>query len=267
MSETTDPVNGRTSLPSAVELESIAIEVAVDAARTVRTAPGQVVAIRTKSSPTDVLTKLDMEVEQSIRDDLKKSTPGASILGEEHGTDIGNSPIGWIIDPIDGTVNLTYDLPIVSVSIAATIDGDVVAGVVVDVASKEIFSAAAGRGARRNGLLIKPSSADSLAGSLIATGFSYAAEVRAAEAELLRRVLPATRDIRCFGSAALQLCWVACGRVDAYYELDIEQWDYAAGALIALESGALIKLPEGHNGGLVLAASPLVFPSLLEIVG
>lgn len=136
-----------------------------------------------------------------IREVLAKRTPGASVLGEEDGDIGGPSAVGWVVDPIDGTVNLTYDLPVVSVSLAATVDGAVVAGAVVDVLRDEVFSAAAGAGARRDGAGIAVSGAGDLAGSLIGTGFNYSAEGRAAEAAYLGKVLPAARDIRCFGSA------------------------------------------------------------------
>ncbi|MFV2063660.1 MAG: inositol monophosphatase, partial [Chloroflexota bacterium] len=142
-----------------------------------------------------------------------------------------------------------------------------VAGVVVDVSRDEVFSAAVGRGARMDGVPIGPSSAAGLEEALVATGFGYSAQARAAEAEHLSRVLPLARDIRCFGSSALHLCWVACGRIDAFYQRNMKRWDHAAGALIALESGARLEAPTPDNGELMVAASPRVFEPLLRLVG
>ena len=248
------------------KLEAIAVEVAGEGARAIRAAAGIADAVGTKSSPTDVVTDLDLVVEKAIREALTLHTPDASILGEEHDETVGESAIGWVVDPIDGTVNLTYDLPVIGVSIAATVAGDVVAGAVADVLRDEVFSAAAGAGARRDGSTIRPSGTTNLAEALVATGFGYAAEFRASQAEDLRKVLPAVGDIRCFGSAALHLCWVACGRVDAYYQRDLRLWDYAAGALIAREAGARVELPDPAGSDLVLAASPQIFEPLRLLV-
>ena len=139
-----------------------------------------------------------------------------------------------MVDPLDGTVNFLYSLPVMAVSVAAALDGDVVAGAVVDVLRDETFSAC-GRDGRpcgrppHRGLAHCPS----LAQALVLTGFSYRAEIRGRQGSIVHALLPAARDIRCFGSAALQLCWVGAGRADAYFERDIKVWDYAAGALIA----------------------------------
>jgi myo-inositol-1(or 4)-monophosphatase len=142
----------------------------------------------------------------------------------------------------------------------------VVAGAIVDVWHDEVFGAALGSGARLGGQGIGPSSVGRLSEALVATGFAYSADGRAAQVEAFGRVLPAARDIRCFGSSALHLCWVACGRIDAYYQRDMKLWDYAAGALIAAESGARLARPEPGNGQLMVAASPRVFEALLEFL-
>ncbi len=255
-----------TRLPTPPELEAIAAEAAARGADVIRTAAGALGSIGTKSSPTDPVTALDLAVEQVVREHLARRTPGASFLGEEGGAHIGDSALGWILDPIDGTVNLTYDVPFIGVSLAATIDGVVVAGAVVDVWQDETYSAASQRGARRAGVAISPSDSQELGQALVATGFEYSAQGRAAQVEAFGRVLPAARDIRCFGSSALHLCWVACGRVDAYYQRHANRWDYAAGALIALEAGARVELPSEHNGQLLLAASPGVFEPLLRLL-
>jgi myo-inositol-1(or 4)-monophosphatase len=223
--------------------------------------------VRTKSSPTDPVTALDLEVERVIREHLGRLTPGASFLGEEGGDRQGESSLGWILDPIDGTVNLMYDLPVISVSLAATVDGTIVAGVVVDVWRHEVFGAARGTGARLDGLPIRPSGVATLGEALVATGFAYAADVRAVEAGDVARILPVARDVRGFGSTALHLCWVACGRLDAYYQRGLKVWDYAAGALIAAEARARLAWPTPGNGHLMLAASPAIFDPLARLLG
>lgn len=224
-------------------LELIAIDVATEAARLVAAASGTASAAGTKTSPTDVVTHTDLQSETLIRNELLARCPGSAIVGEEYGTSLGSNHVGWIVDPIDGTVNFLYDLPVVAISIAATVDGAVVAGAVSDVHRGETFSASAGGGARRDGAAVNTSRVGELAHGLIGTGFSYDAGVRAEQAEVIGRVLPRCRDIRCMGSAALNLCWVACGRLDGYFERDLKLYDHAAGALIAAEGGALVTTP------------------------
>lgn len=248
------------------ELEAIAIDVASDAAQLVHRGLGHARVVGTKTTPTDVVTTTDLEVETVIRQALLARTPGASMAGEEHDALIGDTSITWVIDPIDGTVNFLYDLPAVAVSLAAKVNGNVVAGAVADVVRGEIFSAATGQGARRNGYKIRTSSVATLADALVTTGFAYSADHRSEEAEIFRRVLPEARDIRCFGSAALHLCWVACGRVDAFYERGLNDWDVAAGTLLATEAGALVEPASPGNGEVVIAASARIFETLRRLV-
>jgi myo-inositol-1(or 4)-monophosphatase len=171
-----------------------------------------------------------------------------------------------VVDPLDGTVNFLYSLPVVAVSVAAALDGDVVAGAVVDVLRDETFSASVGHGARLGGNPLELSQCQSLARALVMTGFSYRADIRARQGKIVEALLPAARDIRCFGSAALQLCWVGAGRADGYFERDIKVWDYAAGALIAREAGAVTELPCPENDDLVIAAPPALFEELRAVV-
>jgi myo-inositol-1(or 4)-monophosphatase len=248
------------------ELEAIAIEAASEGARVVRAAAGDLGTVRSKSTPTDPVTSLDVAAERAIREVLVTRAPGSSVLGEEGGVIGGPSGIGWVVDPIDGTVNLTYGLPVMSVSVAATVDDAVVAGAVVDILGGDVFSAARGRGAWREGSPIEPSAAIELAAALIGTGFSYAPEGRAAEAAYLSRVLPAARDVRCFGSAALNLCWVGCGRLDGFYQRNMQYWDFAAGELIAAEAGAAIVRPSPNNGQLLVASGPGIHAELVRAV-
>jgi len=253
--------------PDAVVLEAHAADVCRRAAALIRDQLGRAVGLETKSSPTDAVTQTDLDAEGLIRHALAEATPGAGFLGEEGGGSDHGARLRWVVDPLDGTVNFVYGLPVMAVSIAAAVDGDVVAGAVTDVVGRETFSAAAGRGARVDGRAIHVSDCATLAGALVVTGFSYRATVRARQGEVVGRLLPQIRDIRCFGSAALQLCWVGAGRVDAYFERDIKVWDHAAGELIAREGGARTELSCPENDGLVMAATPGVFDALRNVVG
>lgn len=256
-----------TAVSAARHLEYVARDVAELGAALVRESVGRAAAAGTKSSPTDVVTHTDLASERLIREELLIRCPGSSIVGEELADEVGNNNIGWIVDPIDGTVNFLYDLPVVSVSIAATIHGQVVAGAVVDILRAETFTATVGEGARRDGAAVSCSTPSGLSQSLVGTGFAYEADVRARQAAALGRLLPVCRDIRCMGSAALNLCWVGCGRLDAYFERDIKIYDYAAGALIASEGGANVDLRDGAEGDLTLAAAPGIHAEMRILVG
>jgi myo-inositol-1(or 4)-monophosphatase len=250
-------------------LETLAVSVARASAELIRTDLGRATRLGAKSSPTDVVTRTDLDAEALIRRLLAAATPDASVLGEEGGdtgTAGGRAELQWVVDPLDGTVNFLYGLPVMAVSVAAAVDGEVVAGAVVDVLRDETFSAAAGAGARLDGQPIEVSRCPSLPLALVLTGFSYQADVRSRQGDVVRALLPAARDIRCFGSAALQLCWVGAGRADAYFERDIKVWDYAAGSLVADEAGASSELPCPENDGLVLVATPAIFDELRVMV-
>lgn len=274
MTETT--IGPSVEIGPAGALEEVAIEVAGHAAELVRGALGRAEIVGTKSTPTDVVTGTDMAAEDLIRRELERRSPGCSILGEEQGLSSGAGDVVWIVDPIDGTVNFAYDLPVVGISLAATIAGRVVAGAVADVLRGEIYSAAVGQGARCDGGTISVGAVGQPAEALVFTGFSYDAARRAAEAETLTRVLPAVRDIRCMGSAALNLCWVASGRGDAFFERDLKVYDWAAAALVAAEAGAVLYLPptgkatvdgcRHSDDDLVLAAGPGLADILLPLV-
>jgi myo-inositol-1(or 4)-monophosphatase len=247
-------------------LEATAVSVAEAAAELIRARIGEAIRIGAKSSPTDVVTQTDIDAEALIRELLAEATPAAGFQGEESGISAARAPLQWVVDPLDGTVNFLYSLPVIAVSIAAAVDGAIVAGAVADVVRGETFSAGSGGGARVEGRQIQVSSCSELAQALVTTGFSYRARIRSHQGDVVRRLLPEARDIRCFGSAALELSWVAAGRVDAYFERDIKLWDFAAGSLIAAEAGAVVELPCPENDGLVIAASPAVFDDLREIV-
>jgi myo-inositol-1(or 4)-monophosphatase len=252
--------------PSPAELERIAAETARAAAGVVTAAYGRPRAVGRKSSPTDVVTQTDLRAEELVRELLRKATPDAGLLGEEGGTSAPGARVQWVIDPLDGTINFLYGVPLFAVSIAAAIDGEIVAGAVIDVLRDELFSAHLGGGARCDGDPIEVSSCTSLPDALVATGFSYQADLRDRQGEVAHRVLPRARDLRCFGSAALELCWVGCARVDGYFQRDTAIWDRAAGALIAAEAGASTELPCPENDDLIIVAAPGVFDDLWAVV-
>jgi len=223
-----------------------------------------------KSTPTDAVTEMDAASERLIVDRLLAARPGDRIVGEEgarhEGTD--DDVVTWYVDPIDGTVNYLYALPQFSVSIAAYVAGAAVAGVVYDVMRDEMYAAALGGGATCNGVALRCTPQTDLSLSLVATGFAYSAQTRAAQAQVLLHVLPTVRDIRRLGSAALDLCAVAAGRVDGYYEAGMHPWDWAAGALIASEAGARVGGLGGRPPGdwTTLAANPVLFEELERLL-
>jgi myo-inositol-1(or 4)-monophosphatase len=217
-----------------------------------------------KSSPTDIVTVMDTRIETFIIENLRAERPDDGFLGEEGGARSGSSSVRWVIDPIDGTVNYRYRLPHWSVSIAAEVEGVVVAGAIVDPSLGETWTAARGHGAHCNGAVVSCSTESHLEQALVGTGFGYAAELRARQAEVLRTVLPRVRDIRRVGSCAIDLCWVAAGRLDGYFERGPNVWDYSAGGLICEEAGARFDVQPGKPAGpdLVIAASPALFTPL-----
>ena len=199
-----------------------------------------------KSSPVDVVTAVDKASEALIVGRLLGARPEDGVLGEEGAARAGASGVRWVIDPIDGTVNFLYDLPAYSVSIAAEVDGEVVAGVVLNVATGDLFTATRGGGAhlsspgRPEPVRLTGSNPASLEQTLVATGFGYRVEQRRVQGAVVAALLPRVRDIRRFGSSALDLCAAAAGRTDAYYELDLNPWDHSAGALVAAEAGLVV---------------------------
>lgn len=220
-----------------------------------------VVNIDTKSDPTDVVTAMDRACEALLRERLAAERPGDGVHGEEHPEHSGTSGVRWILDPIDGTVNYLYGLENYSISIAVEVHGELVAGVVTKPATGEQFHAARGQGAFLDRWPIGCSAPDSLGLTLVATGFGYLTERRAAQGRAVGALLPQVRDIRRMGSAALDLCNVAAGRVDAYYEWGTHIWDWAAGAVICREAGVDVRLPVDDEG-LVVAAAPSIADAL-----
>jgi len=220
--------------------------------------------VSTKTTATDMVTEMDRASERLIVDGLLGIRPDDGILGEEGADEPGTSGVRWVVDPLDGTTNYLYGFPGFNVSIAAEIDGDAAVGVVFDVVRDELFAAVRGGGATRDGHPIRASDATELGHALVGTGFSYDADRRRRQGEVLVHVLPEVRDIRRQGAAALDLCSVACGRLDGYYERGLAPWDLAAGGLIAREAGAVVVGFDGGppTAGSVVAAAPGVARAL-----
>jgi fructose-1,6-bisphosphatase/inositol monophosphatase family enzyme len=246
-------------------LLNVALEAANGAAAILKEGVGQARQdVRTKSSPTDMVSEMDRAAEAFIDQLLTRRRPDDAVLAEEGSDRTGTSGVRWIVDPLDGTTNYLFGIPAYGVSVAVEVDGAATVGVVVDPSRSETWTAVAGRGAQLNGRPIRVSAAAiPLQQALIATGFSYRSEQRARQANIVSRVLPNVRDIRRFGSAALDLCWVAAGRVSGYYEWGLQPWDLAAGLLIAAEAGA--RNATLNDGTVVCAPLHLLGP-LCELI-
>ena len=260
------------SAPPPAELVAVGIEAAHAAGALLRErfAAGPT-ALRAKSSPTDLVSEADLAAERLIRDRLSAARPGDAILGEEGGArppTATESGLRWVVDPLDGTVNFLFGIPQWSVSIACEDASGGVVGVVFDPCRDELFAAERGRGATLNGRPVKASQGDDLSRALIGTGFSYEPEMRGRQARVLAELLPQVRDIRRGGSAAIDLAWVACGRLDGYYELGTRHWDRAAGMLLVSEAGGVVtpldRRDEGGEGA--LAAGRALHPGLALLV-
>ena len=253
--------------------ESALLEIAADAARVaaaeLRSRFGlQQAEVHAKSTPTDLVSEADTAAETAIRQLLADRRPGDSILGEEGG-ESGEGELRWLVDPLDGTINFLFGIPAFAVSVACEDASGTIAGVVLDPLRDECFASTRSGEATLNGEPIRRQPRPGgLELSMIATGFGYDARVRARQAEVLARVLPRVRDIRRVGAAALDLCWCACGRFDAYYERGLNPWDMAAGALIASRAGLEVReLPPvgGDAAGVVVASGELI-DELLALV-
>ncbi|WP_422770677.1 inositol monophosphatase family protein [Plantactinospora sp. WMMC1484] len=256
--------------PAPEELLKIAVEVAREAAGIAyRMRAEGVSAVATKSTVTDVVTAADRAVERQAVAALRAARPTDAVLGEEYGDADGPGPGGgsgvrWILDPIDGTVNYLYGLPHYAVSLAAEVDGEVVAGVVRNAATGDEWTAVRGGGAYRAGRRLGGSVETDLGQALVATGFGYDPARRAHQAGVLHQLLPHVRDIRRFGVASIDLCLAAEGMVDGYYEKGLNLWDHAAGGLVAAEAGLRVGGLNGAGPGpeLVIAAPPALFGPL-----
>lgn len=265
--------------PDPRALLDLAVGAAHAAGRLLEARPDRALTVDTKSTATDVVTEMDTAAERLVVETLLTARPDDGLLGEEGGGRPGRSGVRWVVDPIDGTVNYLYGIPQYAVSIAAELVppgpaaahtgvGEVVAGVVHQPATGATYTAVRGEGAFQDGRRLSVSGQEDLGQALVATGFGYAADRRARQAEVLRAVLPRVRDIRRLGSAALDLCLVASGQVDGYYERGLQPWDLAAGGLVAREAGARVEGLHGAPPGerLVLAAGPRLFAALHDLL-
>ncbi|CAN5849673.1 inositol monophosphatase [soil metagenome] len=224
--------------------------------------------VSTKSTDTDLVTDLDRWAEAEITERLLASRPDDAIEGEEGASVTGTSGVTWSVDPIDGTVNFVHAMPGFCVSIAAQVDGRSIAGVVVSPLHGDVFTAILHGGAQRNGRPIRCAEPPSLARSVLGTGFGYDPERRRRQAEVLTRVLPHIADIRRGGAAALDLCWVGCGRLDGYWEVGLNPWDHAAGGLVSTEAGARCAGLDGSTASdrFILAAPAETWDGLATLL-
>ena len=249
-----------------IELLGLARDVAAEAGALLRArlpaTPGALLRsgrATAKSSPTDLVTDIDRSSEALIVAKLLAARPDDGIHGEEGSSRESASGVTWVVDPLDGTINYLYGIPVFAVSIAASVGGRNVLGVVHNPMTGEMFAAAEGAGAWLNDLQLRlEPTGIPLAEALVGTGFSYGSQRRAAQARLIPEIVPAVRDIRRAGAAALDLCAVACGRLDAYYEAGLADWDVAAGEVIVREAGGtVIELEDLFPGSAtVVAAAP-----------
>jgi myo-inositol-1(or 4)-monophosphatase len=217
--------------------------------------------VRAKSGPTDPVSAADLAAEAAIRAVLARERPGDAILGEEGGATGGDGDLRWVVDPLDGTVNYLFGIPIFAVSVAVEDADGGLAGVVLDPSRGERFAATRSGTPTLDGRLIRGSQRADLATALVGTGFGYDRAVRGVQAEVAARVLPRVRDIRRAGAAAIDLCWCACGRLDAYWERGVRHWDYAAGALICERAGLVVRRLDAGGGlpeGIVVAPPALI---------
>jgi myo-inositol-1(or 4)-monophosphatase len=283
-------MTGVTGVTGAGELLVIAVGAALEAGQLLASKEGRVEVAATKSSPTDVVTEMDGRAEELIRARILVARPDDAILGEEGGQVEGaaDAPARWVVDPLDGTVNYLYGLHDWAVSIAVEVTGEIVAGAVYVPMRGELFTAVRGEGAwlestRGSGTaaaagesVIPDSTFERiplrcrpgvpLDQALVATGFGYRAERRAVQGEVVAALLPRIRDIRRNGVASADLCAVAAGRLDGYYERGLNYWDYAAGALIAAEAGAVVGDSKGGppSPSMTVAAGPGLFGPLSD---
>jgi myo-inositol-1(or 4)-monophosphatase len=275
--------NEHGTAPDAARLLDLAVATARAAADLAREHRAEGVAdIGTKSTITDLVTEADRAVERLIVRQIRQHRPHDAFLGEEYGENSETSEaeakpgrhtgseatVRWVVDPIDGTVNYVYGLPVYAVSIAAQVGGQSVAGVVINVPTGEEWTATRGHGAWRDGRRLRTGTQTDLGQALVATGFAYDAAVRARQAAVVAGVLPRVRDIRRFGAASVDLCYTAEGQFDAFYERGLNPWDHAAAGLVAVEAGLLVTGLRGAppSGDMVLAAPPALHGPLHDLL-
>jgi myo-inositol-1(or 4)-monophosphatase len=221
----------------------------------------------TKSTATDMVSDADREAEELLVQILTAARPHDALLGEEGAGREGTSGLRWVVDPLDGTTNFVFGYPQWAVSVAVEDEHGPLAGAIYDPSRDELFAAARGRGTTLNGDRVHVRGTHDLSQALIATGFSYDAERRALQAARVADVIPRIRDIRRGGAAAIDLAWVACGRLDGYWESGLNAWDWSAGSLLVTEAGGFWSCQPGPLGvGQAVAACPGVYDALFELL-
>ena len=252
------------------DLLAVAVRIAREAAATARRMRAEAITdVQTKSTDTDVVTAADKAVERQVVQALRRERPGEAVLGEEYGdSEASTGAVRWILDPIDGTVNYLYGLPQYAVSLAAEVEGTVVAGVVHNAATGDEWTATLGGGAWRGGRRLSGSGRTTLDQALVGTGFGYDPARRAHQGAVVAKLITRVRDIRRFGAASLDLCMAAEGSIDAYYEKGLNPWDHAAGGLVATEAGLRVSGLDGRpaGGDMLVAAPPAIFPALHDVL-
>ncbi len=232
--------------------------------------PGRSLNVDTKTSITDMVTDVDRAVEKLLVESIREDFAHDKIIGEEFGDGGGEGPYAWVVDPIDGTTNFVYGFPAYAVSIAVRdlARDTTVCGVVLDVPRDRLYEAARGQGAYVDGRRISVTARGELAESLIGTGFGYAAEVRQAQGAMVSEILPLVRDIRRAGAASLDLCMVACGELDGYYESGLWPWDFMAGAIIVEEAGGTVTggLEQAPGAAMTIATNGIIHDPLRKLV-
>ncbi|KJQ55128.1 inositol monophosphatase family protein [Microbacterium sp. SA39] len=257
-----------------IELSELATEIAREAGElALRRRRAGVHLAATKSTIADIVTEADREVEALIRARVDAARPGDGFLGEETGAESGTSGITWVVDPIDGTVNYAYGMPAYNVSIAAVRGSadpgswEALAAAVNAPALGELFTAALGHGAWMGETRLAVTT-DTSAGALLATGFGYDPATHDGDLATMRRVMPMARDLRRSGSAALDLAYVAAGRLDGYFERGLKPWDFAAGALLITEAGGLASRHDVESARpMLISGGPEVHAQLLAVLG
>lgn len=254
------------------DLERLAVELANGAAAVVRAGRQDAMTVGMKSTDTDLVTQVDRATERWLVDELARRRPDDGVLGEESGGRTGSNGVRWLLDPIDGTVNFVLGIPQFAVSVAVEVDGVVVAAAVCNPVSGETFRAHRGGGAYLDGRRLSGPRAVPLARAVVGTGFGYDAAMRERQVAVVAPLLPRVGDVRRLGAASLDLCFVAAGRLDAYFEAGLSPWDHSGGGLVAAEAGCLASGLRGRPPGrqLYAVAGPSLageFFGVLETLG
>jgi myo-inositol-1(or 4)-monophosphatase len=253
-----------------VSLLAVAEEAAVAAGELLRERfeAGVERALRTKSTPTDLVSEADLAAEAAIREVLTARRPEDAVLGEEGGRQGADDALLWVVDPLDGTLNFLHGLPAWCVSVAVRDADGPVAGVILDPLRGELFAASRDGEARLGEAVLGGSACTELAQAIVGTGFAYEAQVRAGQGEVVARLLPRIANLRRTGACALDLAWTAAGRLDAFYERAVQEWDVAAGELICARAGLVVERTPAADGmpAGILAAPPAFADDLRAVI-